>query len=304
MRNVLVPPLEVSRLADTRAFRRYLASGASAPRPGSRLHLGFRGILQGDALGVEFACSSHCSLLQCAGLLSLDTQLCGSMPPPLGGEDSIIDGLVIDDHYAISVHPDGEASPSQAELAFRAAKAAYARAGIIGSDDKDVQGEDLAVCTGAEIDSSPATRSLGLALVGAPRQKRIAIAAISLEVARRPCTTDHLHLSLLGGWTSILLYKRPLMSIVSEAYHLVDATKVRPQAARTVTVPLPRAVANELALLSALCHVLVADVSSDWLPEIFATDSSEEKGAIVRADLGRDASRVLWGASLAPSSSS
>ena len=208
---------------------------------------------------------------------------------------------LIDDYYAISVHSDGDASPSQAELAFRAAKAAYARAGIIGSDDKDVQGEDLAVCTGAEIDSSPATRSLGLALVGAPRQKRIAIAAISLEVARLPCTTDHLHLSLLGGWTSILLYKRPLMSIVSEAYHLVDATKVRPQAARTV--PLPRAVANELALLSALCHVLVADVSSDWLPEIFATDSSEEKGAIVKADLDRDASKVLWGASLGPSSS-
>ena len=81
VRNVLVPPLEVSKLADTRAFRRYLASGAAAPRPGSRLHLGFRGILQGDALGVEFACSSHCSLLQCAGLLSPDTQLCGSRPP-------------------------------------------------------------------------------------------------------------------------------------------------------------------------------------------------------------------------------
>ncbi|CAE7218280.1 unnamed protein product [Symbiodinium microadriaticum] len=301
VRNVLVPPLEVSKLADTRAFRRYLASGAAVPSPGSRLHLGFRGILQGDALGVEFACSSHCSLLQCAGLLSLSTQLCGSRPPPLGGEDSIIDGLVIDDYYAISVHPDGDASPSQAELAFRTAKATYARAGIIGSDDKDVRGEDLAVCTGAEIDGSPATRSLGLALVGAPRQKRVALAAISLEVARLPCTTDHLHLSLLGGWTSILLYKRPLMSIVSEAYHLVDATKVRPQVARTV--PLPRAVANELSLLSALCHVLVADVSSDWLPEIFATDSSEEKGAIVKADLGRDASKVLWGASLGPSSS-
>ncbi|CAE7249345.1 FUBP3, partial [Symbiodinium necroappetens] len=207
--------------------RRYLASGAAVPRPGSRLHLGFRGILQGDALGVEFAC-----------------------------EDSIIDGLVIDDYYAISVHSDGDASPSQAELAFRAAKAAYARAGIMGSDDKDVRGEDLAVCTGAEIDSCPAA------------------------LHHRPPPPEP-----VGGLD----------------VHLVDATKVRPQAARTV--PLPRAVANELSLLSALCHVLVADVSSDWLPEIFATDSSEDKGAIVKADLDRDASKVLWGASLGPSSS-
>ena len=81
----------------------------------------------------------------------------------------------------------------------------------------------------------------------------------------------------------------------------IRLNKVRPQAAKTLA--LPRAVANELVLLSALCHVFVADVSSDWLPEVFATDSSEEKGAVVRADLSRDASRVLWGASLGPSSS-
>ena len=71
---------------------------------------------------------------------------------------------MIDDYYAISVHPDGDTAPSRAEVAFGTAKSAGA--GILGSDDKDVKGEALAVCTGAETDSSPATRSLGLALNG------------------------------------------------------------------------------------------------------------------------------------------
>ncbi|CAE7257709.1 unnamed protein product [Symbiodinium microadriaticum] len=67
-------------------------------------------------------------------LLTPETQLCGSKPPSLGGEDSLIDGLVIDDYYAISVHPDGDTAPSRAEVAFGTAKSAGA--GILGSDDK------------------------------------------------------------------------------------------------------------------------------------------------------------------------
>ena len=92
-------------------------------RPEDRLHLGFRGILQGDALGVEFAR--------------------GSRPPPLGGEDGLIDGL-----------------PSRAEAAFATAKETYAKAGILGSDDKDV-----ALCWGGLLGPGELTAALRADLV-------------------------------------------------------------------------------------------------------------------------------------------
>ena len=87
-----------------------------------------------------------------------------------------------------ALDPPTTASPSsglsQAERCFLKAKEVYRREGIYGSDEKDVVGLQVGTCTGAELDSSPYTRSLGLALLGPPREKRIALAAITLETAR------------------------------------------------------------------------------------------------------------------------
>ena len=350
LRNVLVPPVATTKLRDTQAFRDLVDGGARADSLPESLYLGFKAVLQGDALGVEFACSAHSNLLAQHGLLSQDSRLLGSAPAPVGGPDDLIEGLCIDDYYAISVRkasratqgtPKGKperrapsqgpdlsssgslparahripvqrrglavelgseaggaalVSPglSQAERCFLKAKEVYRQENIYGSDEKDAVGLELGTCTGAELDSSPYTRSLGLALLGPPREKRIALAAITLETARLTRTTDHLHLSLLGGWTSALLYRRPLMSVLSTSYSLVDASKVRPEHARPLD--LPRPVANELVLLAALSHVIVTDISAPWCEELFATDSSEEKGAIVSAPVPRELTRLLWGA--------
>ena len=84
------------------------------------------------------------------------------------------------------------------------------------------------------------------------------------------------------------------MSILSTSYSLVDASKVRPEHARPLD--LPRQVANELVLLAALSHVIVTDISAPWCEELFATDSSEERGAIVAAPVPKELTRLLWGA--------
>ena len=183
LRNVLVPPVATSKLRDTQAFRDLVSSGARLEHLPESLYLGFKAVLQGDALGVEFACSAHSNLLSQHGLLSQDSRLLGSAPAPVGGPDDLIEGLCIDDYYAISVRdaprpregasegkpnvesaPGGPGSPttaspssglSQAERCFLKAKEVYRREGIYGSDEKDVVGLQVGTCTGAELDSSP-----------------------------------------------------------------------------------------------------------------------------------------------------
>ena len=77
MRNLLVPPVATSKLRDTQAFRDLVDGGAPAERLPEHFYLGFKAVLQGDALGVEFACSAHSNLLMQHGLLSQDSRLLG-----------------------------------------------------------------------------------------------------------------------------------------------------------------------------------------------------------------------------------
>ena len=297
-RNILVPSLPAFELAKTSAFASFCQSSTASnarevagdslgvvrteppvgPKPKAGvpeyLFAGFGAVMQGDALGVEFACSAHANLLLKGGLLSSSSRILGSHPFPLGGQDRLFEGLVIDDYYAISTvaAPRGCVMPPTCSAGTRCllrAKHVYKGEGLIGSEEKDIVDSSCCTVAGAELDTSDSTRALGLALAGPPRAKRIALAAITLEACRLAATSDHLRLCLLGGWVSACLYRRPCMS---------DATAVRPSSSRVIA--LPRRVADEL-LMATLCHVLVADISAPWADTLFATDSSDAKGAIV-----------------------
>ena len=117
---------------------------------------------------------------------------------------------------------------------------------------------------GAELDSSAPTRSLGLVTAGAPRDKRLSLASLTLSLASLPSTTDALHSCVLGGWVSVLLYRRPLMSIFSKAFSLYPAGLLDP--ANPKVIPLPRPVADELVLCAALAPLAVADLAAPWDP--------------------------------------
>ena len=302
--NLLTPPLPAAWLKETAAYRAFcagegLCESRGPPKDDDELFLGFGAILQGDALGVEFATSAHSSLLFEGGLLTEQTRILGSRLFPPGGREDLVEGLVIDDFYAISCPELSATGPPEATKALQTSQKIYDRAGLLGSREKDVIDSDRACCAGAEIDGSARTRGLGLALVGPPVAKRIGLAALSLEACRLEKTTDHLHLSLLGAWTSALMFRRPLMSVLQRAYGLIDASKVEPNS--STIVGLPRAVADEFVVLSALCHLVTSDVSAPWPGEVFASDSSEFAGAFVSASIDPELARLLWGAHHVPS---
>ena len=287
LRNVLVPSIEASQLRKLKAFSEIALledspSGTclGGPLP-AKLYPAFGAVLQGDALGVEFATSAHSNLLRSFGLLSEEVRLQSNAPFPLGGQEDCLQALVIDDFFAVSAPRASASGPSAASLALARAQAAYSAHSILGSPEKDIDGASRATVAGAELDSSPYTRSLGLALVGPPRAKRVALAAITLEAARLTHTTDVLHLCLVGGWVSGFMYRRPFMSAFSRVFSFVDSASVVPESPRVL--PLHRRVADELVLAASLAHVLVSDISAPWASEIYATDSSDSKGAIVSA---------------------
>ena len=249
----------------------------------------FKAIAQGDHLGVEVGSAAHSSLLESVGLLDEGQRLCSNRP--FKG-DRCAQGLVIDDYFSVSVHKAGDASEPACVDHVRRAKVAYRHAQLAGSDDKDVWGEPFAKIAGAEVNSSERACSLGLITLASPACKRLALATVSLEAARFSQISDSLMLSLLGSWTSSLLFRRPLMSVLQAVYEVVPHSSIKPGAPRLCA--FSRAAAQELVLLSVLCPLAASELSAPLSPLIYATDASEHKGGYVVASVGLPLSRALW----------
>ena len=163
------------------------------------------------------------------------------------------------------------------------------------SPGKDLRASCAGKVAGCEIDSSEGTRGWGRVLAGAPREKRLCVASISLALAALEVSTDSIHLSVLGAWTSILMYRRPLMSIFRKAFTIVQGSECNAQAPKYI--PLPRSVADELVLAAVLAPMMCSDLGAPWLPQVFATDSSETGGAIVSTPCDPALCREIWLAS-------
>ena len=169
---------------------------------------------------------------------------------------------------------------------------AYKKAGLLGSPEKDLWGEEKGKIIGAFLDSSSSTRAQGIVSLGAPPQKRYAMSWLTLQLCQLPATTDSLHLCMLGGWVSVLLYRRPLMSVLQHSFSLVQNDSVSELHPRLL--PLPRRIADELVLLAVLAPLAVSNLGADFMEEVFATDASSTMGAVVSGPCSRRTSRMLF----------
>ena len=235
-------------------------------------------------------------MLCSGGLLDPASRLCGGLTFPHGAPEDLVQGLIIDDFFAISCSELGAKGPSLASRALAQARSIYSREGLLGSVEKDIDGSCCATVGGAELDASASTRSQGIATVGPPRTKRLGLAAISLESCRLRKRSDVLHLCLVGGWVSGFCYRKAFMACFDKVFSFVDATKVDSSCPRVVD--LPRSVADELVVAAALSHLLASDVSAPWAERLFATDSSESRGAIVQSPTSKEITSVLWSSTL------
>eukprot|EP00435_Cladocopium_sp_Y103_P038170 s3587_g10.t1 len=188
--------------------------------PPDHLWVSFGSVLQGDHAGVEIATAAHECWLEEFGLLQKPDRLVASHSLR---STSHLQGLVIDDYFAASVEKrEKPNSESVAAHCYTVSQRAYTSADLLGSPAKDVVCANEGKLVGAFVNSGPAALSRGLCTVGSPAMKRVALSFITLALCKLAYTTDVLHLCLIGGWVSILAYRRPLMSILARSYHLVD----------------------------------------------------------------------------------
>ena len=258
----------------------------------------FSSIPQGDHLGVEFATCAHRGLLGSYGLLPDDEEL---RADAAWKGHRVMQGLVIDDFYVVSVEDEKlderpayprEGHLSEAVQRLSRASKAYANEGIQGSADKDIINESKAKVTGGELDTSEGVRRLGLALLGSPVRKRLALSMITLELVQLGATTDVLHACLLGGWTHCLMYRRPFMSVLAKSYHLCPSDQIDQDEPKLYN--LPRSVAEELLMLAIFAPLMTVDLAAKIDEFLYASDASEAKGAYVAKKVGTSVLRALW----------
>lgn len=255
----------------------------------TQLYPSFGALYQGDHLGVEFALSGHQGLLAQENLLPEEQRIVGKKALPDG---PVWRALIIDDFFVIS--REDEKTHREETEAYRIlgqARAAYQKHRLPGSPEKDVLSERLFKAAGAEIDSRQEATKRRLTLISAPLSKRLGLAAVSLRVAALPAVTPSLMARLSGSWVSVLLYRRCLASAVEEMFALGNFKTDR-EASRMLK--LPRKVASELGVLSALAPMMATNAMAGFSEDLYATDASMQKGAIVRTRITKRISAMLW----------
>lgn len=203
--------------------------------------------------------------------------------------------MVIDDLFVLSkeeVRADEDYSMSSSVASLKVAKEAYAAAGILGSDDKDVLGKSTFKVCGAEVISDYASVKRGVTLIGGPVEKRYALAYLTMIAAGWPFTSDALHQSVVGSWISLMLLRRPCMSIFNEVFGVVPPSVV--QTERPKLRRLSRKAACELQVASVLAPIMVSNLALPFPSRIFATDASMEKGAVVEAEVDKKVAEAVW----------
>ena len=210
---------------------------------------------------------------------------------PLRSE-RLAQGLVIDDFFSISIEPINSSDVSQAQKCYDRAQEAYTSCGLLGSPHKDIVDSSEGRVIGAYLNGSKRATDLGLVTVSAPPQKRLSMAYITLKLCQLRRTTDSLHLCLVGGWVSILGFRRPLISLLQDTFKVVNVGQYDKDDPKILS--LSRKVADELTVLSTLIPLMCSELSAPYLGKIFCSDASNSKGAVLEAEAPVELVEVLW----------
>lgn len=176
-------------------------------------------------------------------------------------------------------------------LDFDRAQVAYTQEKLQGSPDKDIRGSSSGRVIGGYINGERIAVDNGIVGLGSPPEKRYGMSWMTLQACQLPAISDSLHLSLLGGWTSMAMFRRCFMGLFNEVHHLVDMNLF--SQSRPKLLPLPRTTAEELVLAAVLVPLFQSNLSAGYGDYIYATDASESRGAICRAPLHEDLQEVI-----------
>eukprot|EP00435_Cladocopium_sp_Y103_P072748 s675_g41.t1 len=176
-------------------------------------------------------------------------------------------------------------------LALGKARKIYADSQLVGSADKDIVAQTSFKAAGAEVRSSTVNVRCGFVPVGASLAKRISLSVLSLRAAVLPGISASLLSRLCGNWVSVLQHRKCWSSLIDDFFKLSSAC----QAESSLSVhKLQRSVALELTCLTCVAPLICSNVAVDYLDRVFASDASNQKGAVVSAPIDLQKHEALW----------
>ena len=250
-------------------------------------HFGFcfvalNALAMGDSWAVEFAQQAHHNVLRFVAGCMLDHERVAyrkSFP-----RSSFMEWLSIDDHIGAQILSRSEFQKDvrlrDTEVFDRAGEA-YTEVGLVQHPKKKRRGVLQGIFLGAEIDGDKG-------LVSAPRDRIASLMLCTMIVARKGCCSPKLLSSLLGCWVHVLLFRRPLLAVLSHAF---GEGSNRPQ---NQVFQLSRETRNELCALALLGPVCCSDLRVDVAPAVFCTDASPAGGGICVAEESKTVVAELW----------
>eukprot|EP00438_Fugacium_kawagutii_P015642 Skav215148 [mRNA] locus=scaffold2462:83903:87145:- [translate_table: standard] len=235
----------------------------------------------GDSHAVEVAQGSHYSLLQQeAGAMLPSETLEYRKPIPRG---DFVELLAIDDHIGVLRVPTKELPLQKGRdtRVFTQSNQAYKKVGLVAHPGKQRRFQTQGTILGADFDGKAGR-------VSAPRSRVLLLIWVTSLVAKKGTCTKQLLLSLLGCWIHVILFRRPLLSLLDALF------RVGMNDPPTKVICLSSHARHELISLCLLGPCAQADLRVSFAPEIFSLDASPWAGGIVAADSSPSAVAELW----------
>ena len=239
-------------------------------------------LAMGDALAVEIAQQSHVNVLRKLACCMKPAEcLLYRQPIPRG---PFYELLTIDDHIGLQkIKKDGsEAAAHQRDrVVFDAANKAYSHVKLTAHPGKMRRREPHAVVLGAEIEGT-------IGRCSAPRERIALLSFIASMITHKRLATRKLLQGLLGCWTHVLLFRRPLFALLEVVYHEGETLPA------DVVFHMSQKCLDELTLLCLLAPVMQTDLRTSIAPELFMLDASPYGGGICFAPFTASAADELW----------
>ena len=239
-------------------------------------------LAMGDSLAVEIAQQAHFQVLsQLAGSLRDHERVAYRKPFPRG---KFFEFLAIDDHLGLQgvnrqMFQNG-ARCRDTEV-FERAERAYKIVGLVQHPKKKRRGVTSGIVLGSEVDGV-------LGRVSAPRHRICLLMLCTALIAKKGVATPHLLSSVVGSWVSVLLYRRPIMSVMSAVF--LEGRGL--PANQTFT--LSRPCRNELMCLSILGPLAQTDLRTKTCPKVFCMDASPAGSGICQVPESAAVVSELW----------
>ena len=231
----------------------------------SRAYVGLSTLAMGDCSACEYAQASHLGVLRAGGVF-LEAELNLLTGPVPRGDlhvGVIIDDLIVLERVASSwIEQPEPRGLTMADSRMTSADSAYSGAGLLSNPSKAFQNQTSAKFWGIELCG---TRGI----VRPARSRLWPLVAITMRVIALGFATVGLLKALCGSWTSVLLIRRRLLSIMD----LIAVLRLSPE------------LKSKPWLLICIGPFAAVDLRAEPADFVTATDASSWGGAAVRAQL-------------------